>query len=80
MASIGAIEASAGNNARQTGAQLVLSSLSPSLTIKLESENFFIWKNQLLNMIMANGLENFINGKSAQPEQFLDDEQKVENP
>ena len=51
--------------------------LSSSLTIKLEDKIFLIWKNQLFNMIMVNGLENNI--KIVQPLEFLDHERKIEN-
>ena len=64
--------ASSGNSSATQ--QLVLLSISPSLTIKLKKCNFLIWKNQLLNMIMANGLEGYINGRTVEPLEFLDAE------
>ena len=30
------------------------------LTIKLDKDNYLIWKNQLLNVVIANGLEGFL--------------------
>ena len=54
-------------------------SFLPHLPIKLKDETFIIWKNQLLNIIMVNGLENYVNGRAAQPIKFLDKDRIVEN-
>ena len=50
-------------------------SLSQPLTIKLDETNLFLWKNQLMNVIIANGLEDFIEGETPIPAKFLDDAQ-----
>ncbi|RVW56403.1 Retrovirus-related Pol polyprotein from transposon RE1 [Vitis vinifera] len=55
-------------------------SLSQPLTIKLDETNLFLWKNQLLNVIIANGLEDFIEGETPIPAKFLDDAQLQVNP
>ncbi|PON37523.1 hypothetical protein TorRG33x02_347210 [Trema orientale] len=39
-----------------------LPSLTQPLTVKLDSDNYLIWKNQLLNVIIAHGLEDFLDG------------------
>ncbi|RVX22862.1 hypothetical protein CK203_008411 [Vitis vinifera] len=52
-------------------------SLSQPLTIKLDETNLFLWKNQLMNVIIANGLEDFIEGETPIPAKFLDDAQLI---
>lgn len=39
--------------------------------VKLDQNNFIIWRTQILTTIKGNGLESFINGDRACPEQFL---------
>ncbi|RVW44848.1 hypothetical protein CK203_087059 [Vitis vinifera] len=38
------------------------SSMNQPLIVKLDNGNYLIWKNQLLNVIIANGLNDFIGG------------------
>ena len=58
----------------EAGTQLVLLSISPSLTVKLEDGNFLIWKNQLVNILITNGLESYINSIAIEPTKSLDEE------
>lgn len=39
--------------------------------VKLDQNNFIMWRNQVLASIKRNGLEGFINGDYECPEQFL---------
>ena len=39
--------------------------------VKLDQNNFIVWGTQILTTIRGNGLESFINGDQACPEQFL---------
>ena len=50
-------------------------SLSQPLTIKLDETNLLQWKNQFLNVIIANRLKDFIEGETPIPAKFLDDAQ-----
>ncbi|XP_062076348.1 uncharacterized protein LOC133781392 [Humulus lupulus] len=52
--------------------QLSFPSLNPSFTVKLDSENYMIWKNQILNVVMAQGLEDYLDGSISEPVRFLD--------
>ena len=56
-----------------------LHSLNQSLTMKLDEDNYLIWKNQLLNVIIANGLEDFIDGSRSCPTRFLDSQMQIVN-
>ena len=47
-------------------------SLSQSLSIKLDETNLLLWKSQLLNEIIANGLEDFIDPDQSSPPKYLD--------
>ncbi|KAL9426860.1 hypothetical protein AB3S75_033611 [Citrus x aurantiifolia] len=40
--------------------------------IKLDHNNFMVWRNQVLASIKGNGLEGFINGTNPCPDQYLD--------
>ncbi|KAL5539626.1 hypothetical protein UlMin_042312 [Ulmus minor] len=44
---------------------------SHGLSIKLDSNNFLLWKMQMENVIIAHGLEGFIDGTNQCPPQFL---------
>lgn len=55
-------------------------SLNQPLTFKLDDHNYLIWKNQLPNVIIANGLEEFIDGSRICPPKFLDNQTQVVNP
>ena len=59
--------------------QIQAPALSHSLTVKLEEGNYILWKNQLLNILIANGLDGYIIGQAVQPSEFLDKSQYVEN-
>ena len=58
----------------------ILPSLNQPLAVKQDSDNYLMWKNQLLNVIIANGLENFIDGTNPCPARYLDHQMLVENP
>lgn len=45
-------------------------SLTQPLSIKLDETNLLLWKNQLLNVIIANRLEDFIDPDLAHPTQI----------
>jgi len=45
--------------------------LSQIITIKLEEDNFLLWKFQLKNIIMGNGLEDFIHGTCDVPPRLI---------
>ena len=55
------------------------SSMNQPLIVKLDNGNYLIWKNQLLNVIIANGLNDFIGGSWSCPPQFLDLQQQIIN-
>ena len=50
------------------------------LTIKLDRDNYLIWKNQLLNVVIVNGLEGFLDNTRLYPPKFLDLQQLSFNP
>ena len=50
------------------------------LTIKLDRDNYLIWKNQLLNVVIAIGLEGFLDNTHPCPLKFLDLRQLINNP
>ena len=56
------------------------SSMNQPLTIKLDNGNYLIWNNQLLNVIIANGLDDFIDGSQPCPPRFFDLQQQILNP
>ncbi|KAL9460036.1 hypothetical protein AB3S75_003267 [Citrus x aurantiifolia] len=39
--------------------------------VKLDQNNFIVWRTQILTTIKGNSFESFINGDRACPEQFL---------
>ncbi|KAL9451424.1 hypothetical protein AB3S75_013063 [Citrus x aurantiifolia] len=39
--------------------------------VKLDQNNFILWRTQVLTSIKGNGLEGFVNGDRKCPEQFL---------
>ena len=47
--------------------------------MKLDENNYLIWKNQLLNAIIVNGLEDFIDGCHPCPIRFLDSQIQIVN-
>ncbi|RVX10637.1 DNA polymerase lambda [Vitis vinifera] len=47
-------------------------SMNQPLMVKLDSWNYLVWKNQLQNVIIANGLDNFIYGSCPCLARFLD--------
>lgn len=55
-------------------------SMSHTFSVKLDENNYLIWKNQLLNVIMAHGLDHFIDGTHPCPPRFLDEEPCTLNP
>ncbi|EXC20874.1 hypothetical protein L484_012950 [Morus notabilis] len=54
-------------------------SMNQAVTVKLNFDKYLIWKNQLLNVIIANGMEGFINGTQQPPSHFLDMNQQHSN-
>lgn len=57
-----------------------LASLNQPITVKLDQNNFVLWKNQLLNIIIGNGLEEYIDGSYPCPPKFIDPQNRVQNP
>ena len=47
-------------------------SVNQTITIKLDDSNYLVWKMQLLNIVIANGLEGYLDGSMVCPSQFLD--------
>ncbi|XP_022155181.1 uncharacterized protein LOC111022315 [Momordica charantia] len=54
--------------------------LPQPLNVKLNDNNFLLWKNQLLNAVIANGLRGYLDGTIMPPPQFLDHHQLQPNP
>lgn len=54
--------------------------LPQPLAFKLNDNNFLLWKNQLLNAVLANGLHGFLDGSIPAPSKFLDDNHIQPNP
>ena len=54
-----------------TSSNQILGSYSFVTLIKLDQNNFIVWRTQILTPIKGNGLESFINGDRACPGQFL---------
>ena len=52
----------------------IINPLSQLITIKLEENNFLIWKFQVENMILGYGLEDFIHGTCNVPPRIRDGE------
>ncbi|KAJ9692772.1 hypothetical protein PVL29_011723 [Vitis rotundifolia] len=48
-------------------------SLGQSLTIKLDRNNFLIWRNQMLNVVIASGFDDILDGTRPCPPHFLPD-------
>ena len=46
-------------------------SYSFATLVKLDQNNFIVWRTQILTSIKGNGLESFVNGDRICPEQFL---------
>ncbi|GFY85402.1 hypothetical protein Acr_04g0001400 [Actinidia rufa] len=55
-------------------------SINQPLAVKLDDHNYIIWKEQLLNIVIANGLEEFLDGSRVCPPRFLDPQQQQSNP
>ncbi|RVW43609.1 hypothetical protein CK203_097553 [Vitis vinifera] len=55
-------------------------SLSQPLSMKLDETNLLLWNNQLINVIIANGLEDFINPDQSNPPKYLDAARRQVNP
>jgi histone deacetylase 1/2 len=49
----------------------ILSLSQPLLSIKLTDTNYLLWKNQLENVAVANGLEGFLDGSLICPQQYI---------
>ncbi|KAJ9550796.1 hypothetical protein OSB04_014841 [Centaurea solstitialis] len=45
--------------------------LNQVFSVKLDSNNYLIWKNQLLNVVISQGLEGYLDGSKPQPPKFL---------
>lgn len=54
--------------------------LPQPLVVKLTDNNFLLWKNQLLNVVLANGLSGFLDGSIPAPPKFLDLNNTQSNP
>ncbi|GMN71348.1 hypothetical protein TIFTF001_053389 [Ficus carica] len=57
-----------------------LPSLNQPITVKLDQNNFVLWKNRLLNIIIENGLEEYIDGSYPCPPKLIDPQNRVQNP
>ncbi|RVW29351.1 hypothetical protein CK203_115376 [Vitis vinifera] len=55
-------------------------SMNQPLIVKLDNRNYLIWNNQLLNVIITNELDDFIDGSRHCPPRFLDLQQQIINP
>ena len=53
--------------------------MNQPLIVKLDSENYLIWKNQLLNVIVTNELNDFIDESQPYPTRFLNLQQQIIN-
>ena len=56
-----------------------MSSLNQAFTVRLDQSNYLLWRTQMLNIIIANGLEEMIHGKIPAPSRFLGDSENI-NP
>ncbi|RVW23712.1 hypothetical protein CK203_097873 [Vitis vinifera] len=54
-------------------------SLNQGFTVRLDQSNYLLWRTQMLNIIIANGLEEMIHGKIPAPSRFLGDSENI-NP
>ncbi|XP_062093645.1 uncharacterized protein LOC133799663 [Humulus lupulus] len=45
-----------------------LPSVNQPIVVKLDEHNFVVWQNQMLNIIIVNGLEDFVNGTHPCPD------------
>ena len=54
--------------------------MNQPLIVKLDSENYLIWKNQLLNVIVINELDDFIDKSQPYPTRFLNLQQQIIYP
>ena len=45
--------------------------LNPTFSIKLDRDNYLLWKLQLENVIIANELKGFINGTCPSPPKLM---------
>ncbi|EXB93775.1 hypothetical protein L484_010914 [Morus notabilis] len=45
--------------------------VNPQLSIKLDDDNFLLWKNQMLNIIIAHDFDDVIDGSRPCPPRFL---------
>ncbi|KAL5778585.1 hypothetical protein ACOSQ2_009322 [Xanthoceras sorbifolium] len=57
---------------RENQSQLISKNLNFSLPIKLDDNNFIYWKTQILPIILAYELEDFIFGATKCPSKFAD--------
>ncbi|KAL5777012.1 hypothetical protein ACOSP7_009938 [Xanthoceras sorbifolium] len=57
---------------RENQSQLIFKNLNFNLPIKLDDNNFIYWKTQILPVIKAFDLEDFIFGSSKCPSKFID--------
>ncbi|GMP97522.1 hypothetical protein CsSME_00045744 [Camellia sinensis var. sinensis] len=58
----------------------LISNLSFFVTVKLDSSNFIIWKNQLSNILRATSLLYFVDGSSICPPKLMHDSNNKEVP
>ena len=54
-----------------------MAGLNHSLPVKLDPNNFLLWKMQMENVIIAHGIEGFIDRTNQCPSQFLSLEEKT---
>ncbi|XP_024030419.1 uncharacterized protein LOC21412525 isoform X1 [Morus notabilis] len=58
----------------------VIPIVNPQLSIKLDDDNFLLWKNQMLNSIIAHGFDDFIDRFRPCPPRFLANQPGEVNP
>ena len=54
--------------------RMVISPLSQLITIRLEDDNFLMWKYQIENVVRGYGLEGFLFGTEQVPPKMVTDE------
>ena len=77
MASEGS--ASSTDHPNSSFAHHTMPSLNQAFTVRLDQSNYLLWRTQMLNIIIANGLEEMIHGKIPAPSRFLGDSENI-NP
>ncbi|KAL5549165.1 hypothetical protein UlMin_004396 [Ulmus minor] len=64
-------------NASVGSSSSISANLNHGLPVKLDPNNFLLWKIQMENVIIVHGLEGFIDGTNLCPSQFLNQENRT---